>query len=115
VVPCAGTYNYKCTPHNFFGVIVATCATGINEEATENSPAVYPNPSADGIFNLSLGKNESMLKRVYVVTTDGKKIMDETVSSAAINRVINLQSFAEGIYFLVIENKNGRRVMKLVR
>lgn len=112
---CAGTYNYVCTPHGFTGVIIVTCSVGIDEAANENFPTISPNPSVDGIFNLTFSKNENMEKRVYVVTTDGKKITDENISSLATNHVINLQSYAEGIYFLVMEGTKERRVMKLVR
>lgn len=112
---CAGTYNYVCTPHGFTGVIIVTCTIGIDEAANENSPTVSPNPSVDGIFNLTFSKNKNMVKRIYITGTDGKKIMDENILSVAINHTINLQSYAEGIYFLVIENENGRSVMKLVR
>ena len=116
VVPCAGIFNYVCTPHGFTGVINSTCTTGIPVASADvNSPSVSPNPSADGIFNVSFGKNENMFKRIYIIGTDGKKIMVENISSAAINHIINLQSYAEGIYFLVMEGAKGRRVLKLVR
>jgi len=29
-VPCAGTYNYQCTPHLFTGTITVTCPNGIS-------------------------------------------------------------------------------------
>ena len=123
VIPCAGTYNYECTPHGFTGVINATCSTGIDDAgADNNSLFVSPNPSADGIFNLTFTGNGSLPKRIYVLSADGRKIMDvgaihesPVQSSAEINFTINLQSCASGIYFLVFDNEKERRVFKLVR
>lgn len=130
VVPCAGTYNYHCTPHLFTGVINVTCTTGIEGvSANEDAPSVYPNPSANGIFNVTFGdvraiheSPQQLPKRVYIVDTKGKRIMD--VSVGAIHEspvhespvhVINLQSCASGVYFLITEGEKGRRVTKLVR
>ncbi|HLG34776.1 MAG TPA: T9SS type A sorting domain-containing protein [Bacteroidia bacterium] len=116
VVPCAGTFNYVCTPHGFTGVINATCSTGISDVAADdNSPAVSPNPSADGIFNLMFNGKGNMPNKIYVLNVDGRKILDENIASGATNHTINLQSHTSGIYFLVMENEKGRRVMKVVR
>jgi hypothetical protein len=76
---------------------------------------ISPNPSADGIFNLTFNENGTMPEKIYVLNVDGRKIMDVRAENFPPQRVINLQSCASGIYFLVMENENGRRVMKLVR
>jgi plastocyanin len=116
VVPCAGTYNYVCTPHGFTGVINVTCTTGMDDaKADADAPMVYPNPSANGMFNVSFAQNENAPKRVYIVDTKGKKIVDETFDSAALSRTFNLQSAAPGVYFLVSEGVKGKKVTKLVR
>ena len=88
---------------------------GIEDINSISTATIYPNPSADGIFNLMLTGNGNMPNKIYVLNVDGRKIMDETFSSAATNHSINLQSCASGIYFLVMENEKGRRVAKLVR
>jgi len=96
--------------------------TGIEDINSISTASIYPNPSADGIFNITFHGNGSMPERIYVLNVDGRKIMDvgaihesPVQSSAEINFTINLQSCASGIYFLVMENEKGRRVSKLVR
>jgi plastocyanin len=116
VVPCAGTYNYVCTPHGFTGVINVTSTAGIPAvDAANGLPAVSPNPSASGIFNLSFANANTLPERIYIVDPTGKKIMEETFVSTALSRTLNLQSFAKGVYFLVMQTQNQKKVMKLVR
>ena len=98
------TYNY------FVRIYV-----GISDINPISTATISPNPSADGIFNLMFTGNGNLPQKIYVMSADGRKIMDETFSSAAPNHTINLQSCAAGIYFLVLENEKGRRVAKLVR
>jgi len=97
-----------------FGYLVQL-PTGIEDLNSISTAIVYPNPSADGIFNVMFNDYGSLPERIYVLNVDGRKILDETVSSGAINHIINLQSFSSGIYFLVMENEKGKKVMKLVR
>jgi hypothetical protein len=138
VQPYTGTYNFLITGDTLrFTVINDLCfqrlsyfnlhyflriTTGI-EDINPISPAnISPNPSADGIFNLSFNdvraiheSPQRLPKRIYVLSADGRKIMEEMFSSAATNHIINLQSCASGIYFLVMENDLGRKVSKLIR
>ena len=86
------------------------------ENITPISPAtISPNPSADGIFNLTFSDYNNMPQKIYVLNVDGRKIKEENFSGLEKNHTINLQSRATGIYFLVIETENGRRVYKLMR
>jgi len=89
--------------------------TGIEDLNPVSAANIYPNPSADGVFNLKFSDYNNLPKRIYVLSTDGRKIIEETFSSNATNHAINLHSCASGIYFIVMENDLGRRVAKLVR
>src|SRR5260221_12052502 len=84
VVPCAGTYNYECSFHLFTGVINVTCTSGI-EEANANPASVFPNPSADGIYNVSFGAGMNAPTEIFVLDMVGKTMMSDTVSSFAAN------------------------------
>ncbi len=91
---------------------LTTGITNINPISTAN---ISPNPSPEGIFNVSFNGNNKLPKRIYVLSADGRKILEENYSSAATNHIIHLQSCAPGIYFLVMENDLGRKVAKLVK
>jgi len=105
--PC----NYRPGVFSFYYFVRSYL--GIEDINPFSTTTVYPNPSEDGIFTLSFTANNNLPKRIYVMTADGRKIMDETFSSAATNHALNLQPYASGIYFLVMENEKGRRVFKL--
>ena len=45
-VPCAGTYNYNCTPHGFTGVLNVTCSNAVASLNNSFVSAAYPNPFA---------------------------------------------------------------------
>lgn len=89
--------------------------TGIEDMSSVFGAIVSPDPLADGIFNLKFTDSGSLPHRVYLMSTDGRKIQEENCVSTSSNHTINLQSNASGIYFLVMENRKGRKVIKLVR
>ena len=114
VVTCAGAWNYICTPHGFTGVINVTCSTGIEEHNTAVS-FVYPNPSQDGRFNVSLEATASTPTELLVTNAEGRTLLSESVSSGTLNHALNLEALSSGVYFLVLNNEKGRRVFKLMR
>lgn len=134
------TGNYSFTIQNdtlLFSFISDTCVTrhivllsyyfvrlvtGAEDLNPISTATISPNPSADGIFNLMFNENGAMPNKIYVMAADGRKILDVGAenflplhSRIPTNRIINLQSRASGIYFLVMENEKGRKVYKLVR
>lgn len=88
---------------------------GTENNTPFSSATIYPNPSADGIFNLKFTDYSNLPTRIYVLSADGRKIKEENSTGASTNHSINLQSSASGVYFLVMEGEKGRRVLKLVR
>ena len=88
----------------------ADCVLGVNEvKADDINLSVLPNPSS-GKFALLFETNDEKTLSVYDIT--GKLLKQ---SKAAVNDLIlNLQSFSNGVYILVAENKNGRATKRLV-
>jgi hypothetical protein len=89
--------------------------TGIEDMNPFSHAIISPNPSATGIFSLNFSDSGNLPQRIYVMTTDGRKIIEENYVNASTRHTINLQAHASGVYFLVMENEKGRRVMKLVK
>ncbi|MBK5285851.1 MAG: T9SS type A sorting domain-containing protein [Bacteroidia bacterium] len=107
--PC----NYRQGVFSFYYFVRSYL--GIEDLNSISTATIYPNPSTDGIFNLKFNDYNNLPQRIYVMSADGRKIMKETFSTAATNHTLNLQPFASGIYFLVMENEKGSRVVKLVK
>jgi PKD repeat protein len=94
---------------------VSNGTVGINDIANGNSFSIYPNPSADIAYvMLNMAANE---KDVMVTILDGA---GRVVSKERVNEVrngsvvtLNVSEIANGIYEVVVENKNFRAVGKL--
>ncbi len=69
---------------------------------------LYPNPSADGRFNLRL--EESC--RVQVLSIDGRLLMEQEMAAGI--RTLDLSSCTPGYYVLRLTNGNGSAVLKAV-
>lgn len=70
---------------------------------------MYPNPS-NGIFNISLAKNE--LTTFIVYNHMGQKVLES--SSSELYNVIDLSGLSKGVYLLEINNGKSKQVEKLM-
>jgi hypothetical protein len=89
--------------------------TGIKTESSLSGIEVFPNPSADGIFNLSLTSPATGQTKISVCDVDGKIIYEKEILSGNKNYSIDLQQFPEGVYFLTVSDATGNKVIKLLR
>jgi hypothetical protein len=64
---------------------------------------IYPNPTT-GKLTIDWGRNVN--SSVAVFSTVGQKLMEEKVVNAS-SKVLDLGTFAGGIYFVVITDENG--------
>ena len=96
-VPCAGTYNYKCTPHGFTGTITVTCPNGIAPVSNNYFSAAYPNPFSSKLTIEFL--NADLISLYNMV---GEKIKTITVQQGQSKAEINASDLREGIYFYCI-------------
>ena len=92
------------------------CSYGIEENKSENSLQVYPNPSTDGLFNyLILGlKGEAMLE---VYTANGDLILSEPLSlntGATYKSTLNLGNIGKGVFYLRLTNAETVILKKLI-
>ena len=106
--PCAGR-SYVLLNYHFVRLL-----TGI-ENVSFNSDQLYPNPSPDGIFNLSFTNNSDGFDKIIVSTAQGKKVSEENIPRGERNHSINLQNLSSGVYFLMLENNKERKVFKIVK
>lgn len=120
--PIAGATGQTYTPsaNGSYAVVIysATCVdtsacqnltnVGINNIAYANSIAVYPNPSA-GLFTIE----NTDLAQVIVYNTLGEIIINNQMEAG--KHSINLQSEANGIYFVKVISGSKQQMIKLFK
>jgi hypothetical protein len=76
---------------------------------------VYPNPSSDGHFTLSLGVSDKTYE-VSIMNLTGATIWKKQVSSSENNLAVSLDNKPAGIYLLQVNDNSGHpKVFKLIR
>lgn len=108
-VPCAGTYNYACTPHGFTGVlnVTGTCANGVPALSNDPISIAYPSPFSNKI---TIEFSEADLISIYNVL--GEKIQTIALKDGQTKAEISDLDIEEGVYFyslikegIIIETK----------
>ncbi|MBI3218935.1 MAG: T9SS type A sorting domain-containing protein [Bacteroidetes bacterium] len=76
----------------------------------------FPNPTAQGFINLKLELNEVAPVRVRLVSLEGNVIVTDFSDSGkdAYDFEITLQGVAPGVYFLLVDVKDQKRVVRIV-
>ena len=97
VISCAGTYNYKCTPHGFTGMIVATCPNSVPSISNNYFSAAYPNP-----FSNKITIETPSADVISIYNAVGEKIKTITLQKGQTKTEINASDLSSGIYFYAI-------------
>ncbi|HWY12813.1 MAG TPA: T9SS type A sorting domain-containing protein, partial [Bacteroidia bacterium] len=119
--------GYVCTPTQKFGnnsIMLKATKTrsniqnnrisqiGIHELSFKNKFRVYPNPTSD-ILNIDLvSSNEDM--DVVITNVLGQVIYTDKINKGVNNKVVNVSSFAKGVYSLIISSQSNKAVYKVV-
>ncbi len=89
-------------------IIKCVVTTGMENYDLSSSLSIFPNPSADGIFNIS---SEARIQRIEVCDLSGRVVMgaaDENISR------IDLSGYAKGVYMARAFTDRGVIVKKLI-
>ncbi len=103
-----GTFELTNQAGGKLPLMVQTAQT-VGAEYMDNNVSVFPNPSADGIYSLTLDQQYQMT----VCDITGRTLSTETVNEGTAN--LNLENEPAGIYFIRLKNDNYSKVMKIVR
>lgn len=100
----------------FFGTDANCTTVDVKEhENLSESVSVYPNPVTDGRLNVRFNLPRVTPITINVVDVLGKTVHSQQVSGHAAGQVeINLQSFTNGIYFIVSEIEGQQVTKKIV-
>ncbi len=116
-----GIYSVSLTVTNAFGndvelkndYITVIDATGL-EELGIASLALSPNPS-NGQVNLTIKTQELASYHLYLSDVSGKILWEaQTMPSQEIVQPIHLHDFANGLYFISIQNEESKVIKKII-
>lgn len=91
----------------------ADLSTGINEELLNSSVVAYPNPTS-GVITLNITDNEQGTK-VNIYNVAGSLVSTTTYNGKVVNEKIDLSSFDNGIYMMIINSNNNVITKKVVK
>ena len=79
-----------------------------DDEFTANSFKLYPNPTSNGIVNITSSNNDTMNVQVFDIL--GKQVKNEVLS----NNTLNVSDLNSGVYIVKIAQNNAVTTKKLV-
>ncbi|MEI6816724.1 MAG: T9SS type A sorting domain-containing protein [Bacteroidota bacterium] len=102
---------YHCSYSDTISIIVNTSSSGIDYLNHNDKIFIYPNPVTD---KLKIEMIDSKLRQIYLTDILGQvqtacyTLQDKTI-------ILNLSSFADGIYFIRIVEDNAVRTYKIIK
>ncbi len=93
-----------------FGIGACTTSTGINDPEEESGISIFPNPSADGIFNIESA--EFNVQSLEVHNLLGEKVTSEIINAKT--RALNLSEAGTGVYFIQLTSGDKIYAKKVV-
>jgi hypothetical protein len=106
----AGTYSYKCIPHESMGMtgtFTVTNPTGIEEATSQDAVALYPNPASTQL-NIKFKTTKNLN---YNITTIEGRILHQAENVKTNQLVIDVTAYAKGMYLINI-NCEGKLITK---
>ncbi|GAA4349995.1 hypothetical protein GCM10023185_07210 [Hymenobacter saemangeumensis] len=98
-------------------VLTPTRTLGTGNAALQKSLSVYPNPSANGVFKLTIGETLKTGASVRVVDALGRQVLSQELSAtniAAQSVNLDLSKEKAGVYTLQVRTESGVAQQKLV-
>ncbi|MCK5856224.1 MAG: T9SS type A sorting domain-containing protein [Bacteroidales bacterium] len=107
---CKGMYKVTVTDSNLcktYRTLFIENTVGINESNSMVGISVYPNPSSDGVFNISIESSVINDFHLIVYNNLGKRVFEKSISvDGKYHETINLSTLAAGVYYLQIASDN---------
>ncbi|PHS10096.1 MAG: peptidase [Kordia sp.] len=110
-VTLSGTFASGINGTYYFGKMESVLGVAENQF---NILSVYPNPSSNGIFNLSVSTTDDTKVKLFDIR--GRNVYSKlhTNNSDVFNTTLDFSSLASGVYILDIESGYKRAVKKIV-
>ncbi|MBL4662324.1 MAG: choice-of-anchor B family protein [Flavobacteriaceae bacterium] len=88
--------------------LVRSSQLNINDFNANSSFAVYPNPASD---KLTIKTNDNQIESILIVDVVGKVLYSEEALRTT-HKNIDISSFSEGIYFVSVNNRITKKIIK---
>lgn len=85
----------------------------VEEAMLDHAIQVFPNPTTEGIVNISNSMDNNSVEFVQFFDSMGKMVYDETINTNG-TFTVNTSGFAKGLYLVNIQTEKGRLVKKLL-
>jgi hypothetical protein len=93
------------------GTYAPCSATSVDEQQLANEISVFPNPTS-GMVNVDLGEYSSKFNQIRVFNAVGALVTQQSVQQSL--AAINLSSMPKGLYLIVFELNNQKRITKKI-
>ncbi len=87
------------------------CKTNGIENSIKNNFSIYPNPIKDGVLNVKNDLSQSV--NIRITNIIGTTVMQENISNTKLN-TLDVSNLNNGVYFVEIESKNEREILKII-
>jgi plastocyanin len=116
----AGTYHYKCTPHESMGMVgqfTVLISIGIKENNPVPKITIYPNPFSKGIYINSAAQEGVFIQHFTIYDVYGKIIKEASFKEGSpLPGYLDLSGVPAGMIFVEFtDNLNRSCIMSAVR
>ena len=116
----AGTYHYKCTPHESMGMVgqfTVLTTTGIEQNNRVPKITIYPNPFSDGVYINSVVQQGVFINHLTIYDVSGKLIRNASFNeNSSFPDYLDLSTVQDGlIVFEFTDNLNRSYILKAVK
>ena len=116
----AGTYHYKCTPHESMGMVgqfTVLTATGIVENNWTPKITIYPNPFSDGVYINSVVQEGVIINHLTIYDVSGKLIRNASFNeNNSFPDYLDLSTVQDGlIVFEFTDNLKRSYILRAVK
>ncbi len=101
--------SVMCYTNALTGATTCFNLTDVEDETSENSFKVFPNPAKDNLYIENLNLSENIFDKVYIIDSNGYIIDKCNLTDQNINTV-NIQNLPNGTYTILIGNSFKRFV-----
>jgi len=116
----AGTYHYKCTPHESMGMVgqfTVLTTTGIEQNNRVPKITIYPKPFSDGVYINSVVQQGVFINHLTIYDVSGKLIRNASFNeNSSFPDYLDLSTVQDGlIVFEFTDNLNRSYILKAVK